>query len=254
MAKVAVRRSVVPPVGNGLLTGLISFWQLNENAGSARADSHGAYPFAEVGGSVARTTGKVYAYAADFVGGSNTDVLSQDSFLPAHDEVWTLALWARLEAWSTTGIPGQPGFYRVILSDQDVYIGRQLGTNNAHQLYCMYQVTNGSAYGTHGPVQSDDFLNTWHLIVVWFDPDTDTMYMQLDNEATPTSETMVSPAWSEYGHTYQTLIGNSLTQYPSYQWAGQIGPMAAWNRILTTDERTALWNSGNGLTYAEFTA
>lgn len=251
MAKVAVRRSIT---NNGLLTGLISYWTLSEAAGNARADSYGSYPFAEVGGTVARDTGKVYTYAADFVGGENNDVLSRESFMPAHDEAWTLAAWARLDAWSTTGTPGEPGFYRVILSDQEAQIGRQLGTNYAKQVYCMYQVKSGSAYGTHHNSFTDAFLNVWHLIVTWFDPDTNTMYLQVDNEATPATDTMAAPDWSASGYTANTLIGNSLVWYPNYQWAGQIGPVAAWNRVLTEQERTALWNGGAGLAYSSFTA
>ena len=71
--RVAVRRT---GSANGLLTGLVSYWELDE-ANGTRYDAHGTNDLTD-GNSLPSNTGKVNALAADWVRDGTLRPLSKD--------------------------------------------------------------------------------------------------------------------------------------------------------------------------------
>jgi hypothetical protein len=47
----------------------------------------------------------------------------------------------------------------------------------------------------------------------------------------------------------QTLVG--AYDHPTYRypWDGRIGPLAIWNRVLSTSEQNDIWSYGAGAAY-----
>lgn len=89
--------------------------------------------------------------------------------------------------------------------------------------------------------------NTWQLVACWYDGTN--YYIQVNNG------TIVSGAVPGGGFTSNTTdfrIGAPRTlQGADPSWTGQVGRMWQWSRVLTTDERTQLYNSGNGRSFLE---
>lgn len=88
--------------------------------------------------------------------------------------------------------------------------------------------------------------NNWQLAACWYDGTN--YYIQINNG------TIVSAALAG-GFTSNTTdfrIGAPRTlQSIDPSWNGQAGRMWQWSRVLTTDERTLLYNSGNGRSFLE---
>jgi hypothetical protein len=229
-----------------LLQGLIAFYPLNETSG-VRRDLVGGHNLTDSNSDVGSAAGWIYQVSGDFAGSTATNrLLDSDVFLPAYDNEWTMGLWIRLHSYPTTGTPGDPGFYRVAMSDLNAYGGRDLLINYAQQHVLRYQQSSGNQYSLHSFVHHDaGWLDVWHLIMGWFDPATDTLYMSMDNQA-PESETDASPSWGTNPPAQLSVGNDNAGNGYSYSWDGQLGPLAFWNRILSAAERAEFYGGGRG--------
>lgn len=90
---------------------------------------------------------------------------------------------------------------------------------------------------------------TWYFIVGWHDPNANTLNIQVNN-GTPTTR---SHSYGIYdgslSSTRQIKIG-ALVGYYQYM-DGLMDEVSVWKRVLTADERTWLYNNGNGRTYED---
>lgn len=95
-------------------------------------------------------------------------------------------------------------------------------------------------------------VNAWNFVLAW--KFSGNLYLSV-NGGNP-AQTSVNVAWNfdsgaaaTLGYK-STLSISSVTYFP-----GRIGPVAMWkNRTLDAAARTALYNGGAGLAYADFTA
>lgn len=85
----------------------------------------------------------------------------------------------------------------------------------------------------------------WYQIIAWFDPADKKAWITL-NLGTPASSTALTNGIISNG-TAAVEIGGRGTNNDAY-FAGRIDMVRFWQRMLTSDERTALYNSGVGLT------
>jgi hypothetical protein len=94
----------------------------------------------------------------------------------------------------------------------------------------------------------------WFLFVGWHDAVNNTVNAQINNG----SVTSVANTAGIYVGNSQLTIGKQPNVFGAF-WNGRIGPIMLWKSApggggaLSADQRTALWNSGNGLPYAQFT-
>jgi hypothetical protein len=103
-------------------------------------------------------------------------------------------------------------------------------------------------------VLSNDVIatNNWyHIVVTW---DRDTSVMMYVNGILQTDMKSIS-AWSttsvggDATHPFHIgQIGNPGS-YSGFYFDGRIDEVALWNRLLTQEDVTALYNNGEGLTY-----
>jgi hypothetical protein len=92
-------------------------------------------------------------------------------------------------------------------------------------------------------------LNTWVWVVAWHDSTANTLNIQINNGAVDSTATgAVVPNDS----TAQLRVGD-LQQTNNREWLGYLDEIGFWRRVLSADEKTALYNSGAGLAYAAFT-
>ncbi|MGH9256585.1 MAG: hypothetical protein ACRD3C_18650, partial [Vicinamibacterales bacterium] len=79
------------------------------------------------------------------------------------------------------------------------------------------------------------------------DPTADTLNISVNNGATNST----AYTFGSYDSPAPFVVGRANNF--GNLWDGRIGPLMRWNKVLTSDERTALYNNGNGLRFESFT-
>lgn len=219
---------------SALLTGLVSYWNLNETSGT-RADSHGSNDLTD-NATVGNNTGKV-SNAADFVS-ANSEFLSHasNSDLQTGDIDFTFALW----------------FYRTGSGSQ-VILAKDVDGSREYTL----DVTGGGAlrwyYSGGGEVTFNEIssatsisTDTWYFVVVWHDAAGNTWNIQVNNgtaDSIGTSGNAPPSASAVFEIGAREYVGAEGF------FDGRVDEVGFWKRVLTTDEKTSLYNSGSGTTY-----
>lgn len=236
--------------GNGLLNALIAYWPGDEESG-ALLDAHTNGLDLTDTNTVTYAAGKVYDNARQYTAAnSEYHTIADNASLSAGDNDFTIAAWVYLDSL---------GVIRAIASKHATV--NQL----EYILYYRHSTTNfsflvSSDGNTTGYVirQATSFglpnTSTWYFVVGWHDAGNNTVNIQINNG------TVDSTAHSAgvYDGTDPFMVGNygGATSYMN----GRIGPVMFWKSsagnggVLTADQRTALYNSGNGLAYASFTS
>lgn len=226
-----------------LADNLVSYWKLNEAAGSTRLDSIGTdNDLSEVGGNVSQGSPLVTGSdpnSADFGGSSNYLRDASPSGLPSGSGSFTIACWARLE--------GNSGDFQGLVC-------KFTPTGNQRQFALVYHggASNTYRFGVSSN-GSDDFsvndddssvLNETHFIIAFYDGDADTVNIQTNNG---TISSVAGPTTIHNG-TAGLDIG-TIDVVTNEPFEGRIDEVGIWTRLLSTEEKTALYNSGDGGTY-----
>lgn len=160
-----------------------------------------------------------------------------------------------LSGWVYMDSAPSPGETRVIIGKQDDNIGFEwtlnVYNNSGVATYPSFQVRD-AANTTYGNVSATIGVmapNQWYYIAAWHDSVANTLNIQVDNG------TVYTQAWSGgiRDSTAPLTIGSTYTGGGFY-WDGRIADVGLWHRVLTSGERTSLYNSGNGKTYAGLAA
>lgn len=218
---------------------LVAAWELDEASGNA-IDSHGANDLTDVN-TVGAGTGLVYGSARDFEA-DNSEALNiaDNTDVSAGDIDLTFEAWVNAESLTTD---------RVIIgkinsgATQMDYVLRYQSSASRFQ----WRVVNGSgsltdlAAGTFGAPSTA----TWYHIVCWHDATNNQIGIAV-NAGTADTAAHNGGVFDGNGGFSIGREGDRLTDY----WDGLIGPVRFWKRVLTSDERTELYNSGAGRTYA----
>jgi hypothetical protein len=219
-----------PPSTASLLTNLVAYWKLDEASGT-RNDSVGSNHLTD-NNTVLSATGKI-SNAADFEA-DNSEYLSRasNSDLQAGDTDWTFAAWIKVEVESS---------FRVVVS-------KGWGGGQAEWIIYLFggNVTMEVTNSIDGPSSVGGLAladNNWHFVVAWHDSVNNQKGFQMDN-GTPSTNAQANGVTASFA---DFAIGASPTQ--GLYWDGLIDEVGWWRRVLTSDERTQLYNSGNGLTY-----
>lgn len=224
--------------GNGLLTGLVAYWGLDEAGGANNAlDKHSGGLTLTQSGDPGADTGKVYATARTF-SGSQYFTRNSETALQTGNVDWHVAIWA----YSTASTAGQQ-----IISK----LGSSLASREFQVFFSAGQITfdwwinasNGVAEATTTAGFSTD---TWHLVECYHNATTNQIGVAIDNGTFVTQ----SANGGNAGAAAFRIGGRELA---ATLWAGRLGPVAMWkNRTLDATARAALWNGGAGLAYSAF--
>lgn len=235
-----VQMSAWPAAVSGFdKTGLVSWWSLDETSGT-RNDSHGTNHLAD-SNTVLYGTGKI-SNAADFEA-TNSEYLSiaDNASLRMGDIDFTVCAWIKAESTAASGI---------VLSKYDYgATQREFQLEVTSGAYAQFIVSNNGTAITF--LQWATFpisTGTWYFMVAWHDATANTINIQVNNG------TALSTA-----HTTGVLNGTSSfaigsrfnSGTPISFFDGLVDEVSVWKRVLTADERTWLYNSGNGRAYSE---
>jgi hypothetical protein len=231
-----------------VIDNLIAYYSLDEGSGNA-IDAHGSNDLTDTNTVGASATAK-QGTSRDFATGAPGDYFNladnADMGLGS-DDAFTWAGWARNRTdfqsgtvvfgkWSSGG--GNDGAYSLYIK----------GANFRYT----FAIANGSSVTevsdtTVFPTPAE----TWAFIVCWHDPSADKIFIQVNNDATPDEA-----AWSGGTHSSETnpfRLGHDSGAYGG-SWDGLLDEWGFWKRVLTSDERTWLYNSGSGRSYANIVA
>ena len=211
------------------LTSLVAHWKLNEPSG-IRADSHGGNDLADFN-TVTSAAGKIGS-AASFAGINEESLGAADnSALSMGDIDFSLALWVWFDTLDFTGLTGKWS------TDSTEYIAYFDGTN------LRFHVSDDGVNNNSVVNSQAIAINTWYLFVAWHDATANTINLSVNNGATAST-----------AHSTGVYDGDSALYFGRNEeglsyFSGRLDSASIWKRLLTSTERTQLYNSGSGLDY-----
>lgn len=231
------RPTAEPPGGTATKANLVGYWPLDEASGNA-IDAHGSNDLTDTN-TVGAGTG-VVSGARDFdEANSEYFTIADNADLSMGDIDFTISCWVNLDNWRN-----------------HVFVGKASNPySTADVEYCLLYnqatsqfdfVVSDGATKTSASVSMFVF-GSWIHLCAWHDSVNNTVNLSVNN-GTPAS---AAHSAGVSNGTYPFRIGHA-DQVWSYT-NGLIDEVAVWKRLLTADERTWLYNEGNGRSYAEFT-
>jgi len=221
---------------NGLLTGLESYYKLDESSG-ALVDSHNSYNTTTENALIYGSTG-IINDAIEF-NGSTSYYYYPSGLRDLLTGNFTISFWGYLDA-----LPGSDAFFVNDWSGagRNFYI-RVLSTG-------VLQATSGDGgVNQDGNVDSVTTLSTttWYHIAVVRDGTNVKMYIDgsYENDATGTYTG---------GSTSNSLASGKFSPISAGYLDGKMDEIGFWSRELDSTDITNLYNSGSGLAYGDFTS
>lgn len=211
-----------------LLDNMVACWSLEEASGT-RNDSVGSNHLTD--NNTVLSSAGVVGDAALFVK-SNTEYLSRASnaSLQSGDIDFMMVLWVYPE----TLPPESEGYHLV---------SKFLGSTNEYTLSINASVDKFKLDYGSGALQSSVALSadTWYFVVAWHDSVNNQLGIQINN-GTPETTSYSGGATAGNSPFYLSL----LTAPNVGEHDGLLDEVGLWKRLLTSDERTELYNSGSG--------
>ncbi|MBI2542782.1 MAG: tail fiber domain-containing protein [Candidatus Aenigmarchaeota archaeon] len=212
-----------------LLTSIQAFWKLDEASGD-RADSVGSNTLTDTN-TVTQGAGKI-GNAGDFENDNNEYLqISDNAALSVANADFTISAWVNIESLTDGQIAGKADLDAV--STAEYHLGLTASTFRFFVGDGVSSVTqNANTFGVPP-------TGTWIFVVAWHDATADTVYIQVNNGAIDSS---AYTAGSNDG-TNQFRIGADSSG-GTRNFDGLIDAVGFWKKVLTADERTALYNGG----------
>lgn len=220
---------------------LVAFWELEESGGT-RVDAVGSNDLSTGGATIGNAAGVVgwaLDLEADF---GNYLSIADTADLSMGDIDFTIAFWAYLET--------KPGFATLVGKDDFGVPTREYFViyNPSADRLQFYVSPDGSGFS----VVTADALGspstaTWYFVVAWHDATANTINIQV-NDGTVNS---AAHSTGVFNGTAPFALGVGFNNGAAINSLdGRLDQVGIWKRVLTSGERTALYNSGAGLSYA----
>ena len=229
---------------NGLLTNLVAYWGLDEEGGANDAlDKHTNGLTLTQAASPGSAAGKVYA-GARALASVSTQYFSRasETLLQVGGTSYSWSCWI----YPTTAITSR----YIINKRQDASNYYALRTDAGGNL--IWDEYSGGTKRIEILTSTVPSLNTWQMITVVVtrgDTAASRMYLGTNNITTGTPTALVS--YTDNTGAFNIGRWGGGGNY----YDGRLGPVIFWKgSALTSDQRTALYNAGAGLTYAAFTS
>lgn len=227
-----------------LYSGLVGYWNLNETGtGVDRLNMIGsANPFSPA---VATSPGDgVVGSCAAFASGSHIKQAS-GSVLQGGPKDYTWALWVMFPSVSASvyGILGKMG----ATAGWDEYSLKYTGTGTDRLQFIVYRATDSAQ-----TAQADNFgsisaqTGKWLFVCAWYDNAGLTVNIEV-NLSTTNSTSLAGAAQAATTNTV-TAVGAEDATGANFM-NGSVDELGRWDRVLTRQERTWLYNNGRGRTY-----
>ncbi len=155
-------------------------------------------------------------------------------YIPINRPDFTLSLWVNLgdpaigsDMPILSGIGGLDGFRLIWDCETRTF---QFSTLNSRNEVVATASTPGEV-----------LVNHWYLVTAWYSFQTKTIQIQVDNGAMGTASTSRWPFFPEWFY-----VGTAPNDPHLSPLDGQLDELGIWNRVLTSEERSDLYNGGAG--------
>lgn len=224
-----------------LTDSLVSYWKMDEASGNA-LDAHGSMTLTETSGTIGTATGKLGG-ARDFERGDTEYFEHADhADLSVGNIDFTISCWVKHESSSV---------YNPIIFKQNENTGvaySLIFDGDGDGLY-HFAVSSGDGYVdwtevATGPNGGGPPSNgVWYFLVAWHDSVANTINISV-NDTDLVSVPYSAGSYDDGGPFY---LGASPDVAGYFD--GLIDEVGFWKRVLTSGERTQLYNGGAGLAY-----
>lgn len=223
---------------SSLLTSLVAYWALEEASG-ARIDATGRGNDLSPTNTPGNAAGKV-GNALSLASASLQYLsIADNTDLSTGDVDFTLACWVNLATSAVTAQEFMGKWDDLVALRREYWMG----------CFSSRFQFGVSSTGNNQTFQAANTLGvpstaTWYFVVGWHDSVANTINIQVNNgavDSTSYSSGVIDSAERFTMGANRTVPANFLN--------GKIDEAGVWKRILTSAERTALYNSGNGRTY-----
>jgi hypothetical protein len=198
-----------------------AYWKLEDTS-----DALGVYTLTNSG--VSFVAGKINN-CADWGDTTNSKYLQLSSTGTSAN--WSVSAWVYPTAnagctFFSQSVSGSSYYKHCGCTTANMSVQYSIGANNYSVIYT-------------GAISS-----AWHHCVVTYNETTKTFKLYLDNVEVASGEALSTPSTSNNN----AVIGSFAHNLTSNQgFKGKIDEEGIWDRVLTTDEISALYNSGNGI-------
>ncbi len=218
-----------------LVDNLISYWKLDEASGGA-LDAHGTNPLAD-SNTVGAATGKINGCRSFVYASSESLWIADNAGLSAGDVDFTIAGWMKING--TGG--SMNAVAKNTASHGEYYLGFTAGSTAFK-----FEVYGGPGFADPlFVIAGTPSAGTWYHVVAWHDSVNNVIGISV-NGGTAVTAARTTGVHDGAGAFY--LGGDALGNF----WDGQIDEVGFWKRVLTSQERTDLYNGGAGLPYSSF--
>lgn len=233
-------------LSSSLYTNLSGYWDLDEASGT-RYNSAGTTAADYTDNNTVTSTAGVSASlytgpSAQFTSANSESLTVADSAsISTGDIDFTLAGWVYFDSQSGEG---------VLVSKQTDTSTREflLRYDNSTDKI-VFDVYNGSGTSV-GSVSTTSTISSkaWYFVLAWHDSTANTVNIAINNGTADSSATSGSPT-----DTSADLKLGARNSTPTAFLDGRLDEVAYWKRLLTTAEKTGLYNSGFGSTFTRLT-
>lgn len=227
-----------------IIDNLLAYWELNEASGNA-IDAHSTHDLTDVN-TVTSGTGKV-GNARDFESGASEHfLLASNADVQMGDEDFTIAGWVNAE--SAPSSADMSVIQKTNGSDGEYFLQWRNAAGTDRFRFVVY---GASGFGSEGVVTATTFgtpsIATWYFLVAWHDSVNNQLGIQVNDG---TADTASHAAGVFTGTADFQMSGVTFSNF----WDGLLDEIGIWGRILTAQEKTWLYNGGNGRSYSDIVA
>lgn len=222
-----------------LLDSLVSHWRLDEVSG-VRADCHSINHLTD-NNTVTQAVGKIGS-AGQFTA-ANLESLSivDNAAISGGDIDFTFSVWVYIDSLPSSG-NNRFIFAQFAGGDQRYILTLSNTAGTSRFVWAVYDGAStiiGSATATALGTPS---TATWYHIVVWHDAAANVVGIRVNDTSENTAATTGAAGDSDAVFALSTA-GATTT------WDGRLDSLSYWKRLLTSTEKTLLYNGGSGRDY-----
>lgn len=232
-------KSFTVDTDGGLDRGLIAYWDMEETSAN-RADRYGIHHLRDVATVTYTALGK-QGNAAEFTTANSEFLFHPDTvYLSIGDYDMSCAMWIKLKSLTNSYVFSK---YHTTSDERSYLIWYDSGANRLKWLVSSAgtagSMTTATA-STFGALSTD----TWYFVYCYSDSANNEIGISVNNGTVDTA----AHTGGVYDATSQLEVGSAVGGTLNFD--GYIDELGLWNKVLSSQEITDLYNSGSGNTYS----
>lgn len=228
-----------------LLTDMISAWEMGESSAGAapvtRNDSHGVYHLTD--NNTTPSADGITGLAASMTAASSEYLSRADNAdLSIGDRSFEMNGWIYVTSLAAGRTVAQKGSaFSATLMEFQVSISTAGGIT----IYMGNGSGTPAAFKANGTI----LVNTWYNVRFGYNKATGNIFIDVNNSGIATASLAGTPRDTSADLRFGVTFTPGATEYMN----GRMMWWRRWNRVLTSDEATWLYNGGSGRSYADVT-